>query len=116
MSPAMLCAAAALLVWPRTRRYVGSPLRWDALGRIPAARASGVLAVAAAAVAGIASTPLVAALTAAAVVAGGRVWRRRRDAVVEERRLRALAEALGAFAADLRAGRPVEEADRKSVV
>ena len=110
MSSALLCAAAALLLWPRSRRHAGSPSRGRAFGGIPVARASGPLAVAAAVFAGIVSTPLVAALAAAAVLAAGRVWRLRRDATVEEQRLRGLAESLGAFAADLRAGRPVEMA------
>ena len=81
-----------------------------ALGRVPAGRVTAALAATAALVAGIASTPLVAALAVAAVLAAGRIWRQRLEAVAEERRLRALAEALGAFAADLRAGRPAEEA------
>jgi tight adherence protein B len=116
MSAVLLCAAGALLLWPRARRRAGSPLGpgpwWHraALGELPLGRSTAVLAVAAAVLTGIASTPLVAVLVAGAVGAAGQAWGRRRDAVVEEQRLRGLAEALGAFAADLRAGRSAEEA------
>ncbi len=116
MSAALLCAAAALLVWPRARLRAGfSALpagagRSAAISGVPVGRATAALAATAALVAGITSTPLVAALAAAAVGAAGQVWRRRKDALAEEQRLGALAEALGAFAADLRAGRPAEEA------
>jgi len=59
---------------------------------------------------GIGSTPVVAALAAGAVLGAGRAWERRRRRALDERRLRGLADALGGFAAELRAGRPVDDA------
>jgi tight adherence protein B len=68
------------------------------------------LAATAAVVGGIGSTPIVGALVAGAVLGLGRAWERRRGRIVDERRVRGLADALAGFAADLRAGRPVDEA------
>ena len=114
MTAALLCLSAGLLAWPdpvaaRLARIAGPgrprPVWWspDRLGPIPAA------AVAAAAGAA-ASTPLVAALAAGCAALAARAWRSRRTATREEARMRGLAAALGALAADLRAGRPLEAA------
>jgi tight adherence protein B len=68
------------------------------------------VAVVTAVVVGIASTPVVAALAAGAVLGAGRAWGRRGERVLDERRVRGLADALAGFAADLRAGRALDEA------
>jgi tight adherence protein B len=77
---------------------------------VPVHRTAALGAAATAVVLGIASTPLVAALAAGAVLGAGRAWERRRARAVDERRLRGLADALAGFAAELRAGRTVDEA------
>jgi tight adherence protein B len=56
------------------------------------------------------STPLVAGLAAACAATAVVVRRRARRADVEEERVAALTEALSALAAELRSGRPLEEA------
>jgi tight adherence protein B len=61
-------------------------------------------------VAGMAGTPLVAALAAVGVLVAGRSAEGRRQRRVDERRVRGLAEALAGFAADLRAGRTADAA------
>jgi tight adherence protein B len=114
VTAALLCLAAGLLAWPdpaaARRARIAGPGRprsvwWspDRLGPVPAA------AVAAAAGAAV-STPLVAALGAGCAALAARAWRSRRAATREEARLRGLTAALGALAADLRAGRPLEAA------
>jgi len=115
MSLALACLAAALLGWPAGRRTarlrpprVLRPPDLPALATRPgAALAAGLLAGAATAVA---STPVVAALAAGvageAVRGGQRRWREQAD----RRAAAALAEALGAAAAEVRAGRTLEEA------
>jgi tight adherence protein B len=114
VSAALLCLAAGLLAWPdpaaARRARIGPPGRvhrvsWstDRIGPIPAA-------VAAAAAGAAVSTPLVTALAAGCAALAARAWRVRRAAVREEGRLRALTAVLGALAADLRAGRPLEAA------
>jgi tight adherence protein B len=113
VSAALLGLAAALLAWPdpaaarraRLARAGPRPVRWttDRLGPVPAA-------VVAAAVGAALSTPVVAALAAGCAALAARTWRARRRATREEDGLRALIAVLGAFAADLRAGRPLEAA------
>jgi tight adherence protein B len=76
---------------------------------VPVRRAAGVGAVTVAVVVGIVSTPVVAVLAAGCVLGAGRAFERRRGRVLDERRLRGLADALAGFAADLRAGRPIDE-------
>ena len=112
MTAALLCLAAGLLAWPDPvalrRARLGRPtrsLRWsaDRLAPLPVAV---VVAVTGAAL----STPLVAGLAAGCAAWGVRAWRARQSAARDEARLRLLVRALGALAADLRAGRPLEAA------
>lgn len=109
MSAALLLGAVALLLWPgRRRRAVPVRIRGAARGpRWPAATAPVVLAVAVGALLG---TPLVAALAGAAALGGVRAWAVRAEERSGEIRLRSLADGLGAFAADLRSGRPLADA------
>jgi len=121
VSPALLCLAAALLCWPSAAP--AARLR----GRSPAGRRPDVARLTAGPVsrAGPAllgggtglllSTPVVAVLAAVCGAAAGRALRQRSAAAAAERRSRALAEALGALAAELRAGRPLEEATATAV-
>ncbi|MGY1812987.1 type II secretion system F family protein [Blastococcus sp. SYSU D00820] len=114
MTAGVLAAlAAALLVWPDRRRRRAADLRPLPPLRLPAVPGAALPAVAgaAAAVAGVlAGPPLVAALAAVGGFAAGRAWHRRRRERDAERGLDALAEALGALAAELRSGRPLEAA------
>lgn len=112
LSGALLCAAGALLSWPRPDRSVGTGalLPRGAVRGMPLQRLVTTVALAAAVVGGVASTPVVAAIAAGAVLAAGRAWERRRAEALGERRVRGLADALAGFAADLRAGRSADEA------
>ena len=112
LSAALICAAGALLCWPPAGRSWTSRLRLrrGAALPLPLRRTTVGLAATVAMVGGITSTPIVAALAAGAVFGIGRAWERRRQRAVDERRVRGLADALAGFAADLRAGRPVDEA------
>jgi len=116
MTPALLCLAVALLCWPAsapTSRLVGR-----APGAVPPDLAAlarsriGVLgpAVVAGAVGSLLSTPVVAVLAAVGGGAAGRAWRARAGEAGVHRRTLALVEALGALAAELRAGRSPAEA------
>jgi tight adherence protein B len=111
---ALLSGAAALLCWPRAgglaRLEGGRPLVRGRVVHPPVGRLTAGIAAAVAAVVGVASTPLVAVVAAGGVLAAGRAWQRRLRGAVEDRRVRGLAEALAAFAADLRAGRSVDDA------
>jgi tight adherence protein B len=112
LSTALIYAAGALLCWPPARRSTRPRLllsRGAALS-LPLRRTTIGLAATVAVVGGIASTPIVAALAAGAVLGIGRAWERHRERTVDERRVRGLADALAGFAADLRAGRPADEA------
>src|SRR3954452_12829814 len=116
MSPALLCLAGALGCWPsaaRVARLAGAreARRRPDLAALVGGRAGTVVAALVAGSSGLLlSTPVVAALAAVCGGAAGRALRRRSDAVAAARRTRALAEALGALAAELRAGRPLSEA------
>ena len=112
LSAALVCGAAALLCWPHGRRSrtAGLLLRRDAVRGLPVRPTVMTLAATAAVAGGIGSTPIVGALAAGAVLGVGRAWERRQARIVDERRVRGLADALAGFAADLRAGRPVDEA------
>ena len=115
LSVALASAAGALLCWPEPARSLlpAGPVRRPTVSRLPA-RAPAVAGAVVAVGVGIASTPLVAARAAVAVIGGGRALGRRRARALDERRLRGLADALAGFAADLRAGRPVDEAVRSA--
>ena len=115
-----LCCAAGLALWPdrdalRRRRVTAvlgrraSP--WRGAGRaVPPCRPA-VAAVAALGGA-VVSTPLVAALGGAAAFVGARAWLSARAGRGTEGRLLALADGLGALAAELRSGRSLEAATR----
>src|SRR4051812_29189225 len=121
MSPALLCLAGALLCWPpaaRVARLVSAPAarRRPHLATLTSGRAGTVGPVLAAGAAGLLlSTPLVAGLAAVCGAATGRALHQRSVAAAADRRSRALAEALGALAAELRAGRPLPEATGTAV-
>ncbi|WP_409331355.1 type II secretion system F family protein [Trujillonella humicola] len=106
----LLLLAAALLSWPVRpgRGRLRRPARkWARPVRAPVP----LLAATAAAAAGwAAGTVLVAALAAPAAAAAVLARERSRRGGQEEERVAALAEGLGALAAELRSGRPVDEA------
>jgi tight adherence protein B len=119
MSAALLSAALAVLLWPgpaSVRRWRMSAVMGGATGD-PSSRWSRpslpvLAAVGGAAVVAVASTPLVAVLATASAFAGTRAWTTARARAADERRLRSLADGLGALAADLRGGRALETAAR----
>jgi tight adherence protein B len=121
VSPALCCLAAALVCWPSTlpaarlggrsptrRGPVLAELTGGVVGRLAPALLAGGTGL-------LLSTPVVAVLAAVCGAAAGRALRQRSEAGAAERRSRALAEALGALAAELRAGRPLEEATATAV-
>nr|WP_221203644.1 pilus assembly protein TadB [Modestobacter versicolor] len=117
----MLCLAGALLAWPsaaRAARLAGPPgvPRWPDLGALVGGRAGPALLAAAAGTCGLLlSTAVVAGLAAVCGGAAGRALRQRALARAGERSCRALVEALGALSAELRAGRPLDEATGAAV-
>ena len=121
MTGGLLLLAAALLLWPgpgALRRERRRSLTWraDAGPRVPATVPLPVVAAAsAAAVAGLVSTPLVAALAGGCAALAARAELRRRTGAQEEARLAALVEALTALGAELRSGRSLDEATRAAV-
>jgi tight adherence protein B len=122
---ALSVAALAVLLWPDgyTRRRRRRLLVIDGPTRTGGGLAGSgggppvpvVAAVLSAAVAAVLSTPLVAGLAAVAAFLGARSWAARRSAWRVERRLESLTEGLGALAADLRSGRPVDAATAAAV-
>jgi tight adherence protein B len=112
---ALGAAALALAVWPApgAGRATGpASLR---MPPVPAA-ALAVLGVPGAALAGLlAGTPLVAVLAAGCALLAARGLRARQERARSETRLVRLTEALGALAAELRAGRPLEAATSAAV-
>ena len=114
MTGALLAAAAALLVWPGrgspTARLSGATAR--SRPELPRRLVGSPFAAAALVGAGAAvvSTPLVAVLAAGCAGLASRALARRRRAAAEDTRLLGLAEALGVLAAELRAGRPLQDA------
>lgn len=116
MTVALLAAACAAVLWPGARAGVRRRLRGVTGGaagagrrrvRLPLLAAAGAATVAA----GV-STPLVALLAGGSAALAARAWAARRAGADAEARLAALAEALGALAAELRAGRALDEAAR----
>jgi tight adherence protein B len=117
----LLCLAGALLCWPPATATgrLGGPRRSRARPDLAALAGGRAGVLAPAAVAGtaglLASTPVVAALAAVCGAAAGRALRRRVHERAGQRRTRALVEALGALAAELRAGRALDEATATAV-
>ncbi|MEI4272573.1 pilus assembly protein TadB [Klenkia sp. LSe6-5] len=113
MSGALLCLAAAVLCWP--------PVTVLARLRVPARPARGevtvpaALAVAVGGVGAVVSTPVVGALAGTVTALALRAWRARQRALDGQAQVRALAEALGVLAAELRAGRPLAAATGTAV-
>ncbi|GAB3363444.1 type II secretion system F family protein [Modestobacter lapidis] len=118
MTGALCCLAAAAVCWP-ARGVQEPPGRLRATRSVPAVElgalvdrpgAVGAGGLLAAAVVAVASTPLVAALAGVCAGAAVRALRGARRAAEGRRRVQAVAEGLGVLAAELRAGRSVEEA------
>jgi tight adherence protein B len=118
VTAALLSAALAVLVWPdgstrrrqrviRVVRGAADPARRTGRLRlpVPAATVGGAVAVAAAV-----STPLVAALAGVVAAVACRTWVLGRRAARADARLAAVAEGLGALAAELRSGRSLDAA------
>ncbi len=118
MSTALVCLAAGLLCWPRGSSVAAGRARGLRGGRTgPTARLPlAALVVTTTGLAGVlVSTPVVAVLAAGAAAAGVRAWRRRATDHDLQAQVRALAEALGVLAAELRAGRTAPQAIRAAV-
>ncbi|MDK3257313.1 type II secretion system F family protein [Blastococcus capsensis] len=117
MTAALLAAACAAVLWPGGRSGVHRRLR-----SVTGDAASGVqgrpvhlpllAAVGAAGTAALLSTPLVALLAGGSAALAARAWASHRADAAAGVRLGALAEALGALAAELRAGRALDDAAR----
>ena len=119
MTGALLSAALAVLLWPDRRAG-----RWRRAALLDGPVARGVfhapslaelpvplLVVAGAVgVAGVLSTPLVAALAGVLALVSARAWTAGRRDRLEEGRLASLGEGLGALTAELRSGRPLAAA------
>lgn len=123
MSPALLLLGVALLAWPsdvagRSRRLAvsgraGARLDVRALAGGPGA--PWVFALVSGGAAALLSTPVVAGLAAVCGAVAGRALQARGRAAAADRRTRALVEALGVLAAEVRAGRPLPEAAATAV-
>jgi len=123
MSAPLVCLALALLAWPsgvraRPGRLApprAAPFRTD-LAELSTGRAALVApALLAGCLAALVSTPVVAVLAAVCGGALGRTVRARGRAATARRRTRALVEALGVLAAEVRAGRSLAEATAAAV-
>lgn len=117
---AALLTAAALLAWPdggpRVRRRLGSGTRAGVgrelgavLGGLPVATVAGI---AGAAMGALVSNWLVAALAGGCSAVAGHSWSAGRRRLRDEADIGGLADGLAAFGAELRAGRPPEDAAR----
>ncbi|RBY94068.1 pilus assembly protein TadB [Blastococcus sp. TBT05-19] len=119
MTPALLAVAGAVLLWPDGRTVLRRRMRRVVPGPDRPETRSVPLPVAAAALAGgaaaLLSTGLVALLAAGCAALAASGWRTRRAAAVADARLLTLTEVLAALAAELRAGRTLEEAVRGAV-
>jgi tight adherence protein B len=123
MSPALLVLGVALLAWPSGA--AGRPRRltepgWGGARPDLRALAGGpagpwVFALGSGGAGALLSTPVVAALAAVCGVVAGRALQARGRTAAGERRTRALVEALGVLAAEVRAGRPLPEAATTAV-
>ncbi|TFV60858.1 UNVERIFIED_ORG: pilus assembly protein TadB [Bacillus sp. AZ43] len=113
MSGALLAAALAVVLWPdrRTVRLrAASGDRRAAARPVPPVPVPVAAAVLAAGATALAAPPVVAGVAAVAAFLAGRTWLARRRDGDEEARLRSVTEGIGALAAELRAGRSLEEA------
>jgi tight adherence protein B len=121
VTAALLCGALALLLWPGATRRHRMDLITGRSVRPGKARAAGNVPVpvlgglAAASFGAVLSTPLVALLAGISGFAAGRAWTAVRLDRDRETRLLAVADGLGALAADLRSGRAVETATVSAV-
>ncbi|MGK5110595.1 type II secretion system F family protein [Geodermatophilus sp. CPCC 205506] len=121
MTAALLLLGAALVTWPgnrallRARRVASVRPPWRTPWSVPAASVPLLCGVAAAAGGALLSTPLVAGLAGVVASLAARAGERRRAGNREEARVLALAEALGALAAELRSGRSLEGATAAAV-
>ncbi|MEU2351081.1 type II secretion system F family protein [Modestobacter sp. NPDC049651] len=119
MTAALLCLAAALGCWPGRRAgrlRAARPVRLPDPGVLAARPLAAVPAALLAGLAGaLLSTPVVAGLVAGAAALAVRAAQRRGRDQAAQRRAAALAEALGAVAAEVRAGRTLEEAAERAV-
>lgn len=119
MTAVLLAVASALVVWPddglrrqgRMAAVAGARRAVDGT-RLPVPPSAAAVAALAGA---LLSTPLVAALAGVAAFAGARAWLSGRGARATDDRLRALADGLGALAADLRSGRSLDAATGAAV-
>jgi tight adherence protein B len=118
MSGVLLCLAAAALAWPPLRS-AHRPARLRAPERVRVGagaalvdrQAAPVLAAVLATAGGaVLSTAVVAGLAGGGAALGVRTVQERRRAAAAQRQVGALAEALGVLAAELRAGRSVDDA------
>ncbi|UOY00041.1 type II secretion system F family protein [Blastococcus sp. PRF04-17] len=114
MTAGLLAAALALLAWPdaaaHRRRRLRTTSGTGRLPPVPAVPTPPVAAAVAGLAAGLLGTPLVGLLAAVAAFLGSRAWLSRRRDTRSEEQIGALAEGLSALAAELRAGRTLEEA------
>jgi tight adherence protein B len=114
VSAVLLAVAAALLLWPARRAADRLPVADGGPG--PGARSAALrpgpalVALGAAGVGAVLSTPLVAALAGAGAFAVVRARAARRAAAGDDVALRGLADGLAALAAELRSGRSLEDA------
>jgi tight adherence protein B len=117
-----LLAAAALLAWPdggsRVRHRLGAGTRVEVpealraiVGRLPVA---GVAGIAGATAGALVSTALVAALAGTCCAVAGHSWSAARRRARDEADVAGLADGLAALGAELRAGRPPEDAARRA--
>jgi tight adherence protein B len=123
VTAALLSAALAVVLWPdrqalRRERLVAvtgrrrGPGRNGTPVRVPAPAGAAAVAVA---VAAAVSTPLVAVLAGVVAAVAARAWDARRRAAETDARLAAVAEGLGALAAELRSGRSLDAATAAAV-
>jgi tight adherence protein B len=113
----LLCLAGVLLIWPASSarsRPTGQGERGCLSVRLPGLAAPLPAGLVGLAVGALLSTPIVAVLAAGCTALGARAWSSARGATRELAALAALADGLGALAAELRAGRPMEEAVRSA--
>ncbi len=127
MSAALVLLAAALLAWPGpetgrrrrlrrlTRRSAGPPTGAVSLAALPPSAWPLPVAALTGVAGAVVGTPLVGVLAGAAAAAAARGLARARSLRRDEARLDGLADALGAVAAELRGGRPLEAATASAV-